>query len=144
MQIFLCILHIILFSMKYYLVSSMFFSLNFLLIFWSPVFIKYTWNFYLIKPRINISILSSSLNIISSLLPHFLQVIERINVLSKTYETLGFTNLLNLLHYYIQRSIFLLVLSLNFITRNNFFSPSILVSFIENFLELFCHCFHIC
>ena len=47
----------------------------------------------LTKPRIfNISIDCSFLSIFSSSIPHLLQMLERTNVLSQTYDILGFLN----------------------------------------------------
>ena len=73
----------------------------------------------LIKPRIfNFSIDSSSLNIFSSLLPHFSQIIERTNILSKIFDILGFSNFLYSLR--LMRYIFLNATFLESIYKINF------------------------
>ena len=60
------------------------------------------------KPRIfDISIDSSSLNIVSPSFLHLQQIIERTNVFSKMYDFLGFLNFLYLPHI-MQYNIFIL------------------------------------
>ena len=70
-----------------------------------------------IKPRtFNISTDSSSLNIFSSSFLHLLQIIERTNVFSKRYDSLGFSNFLylpqitqvNILIFYLNKNILVL------------------------------------
>ena len=56
--------------------------------------------FYLIKQRIiNISMLLSYSDIVSLLSAQLLQLLEKVNVLLKIYDTLGNTKFLRLLHF---------------------------------------------
>ena len=56
--------------------------------------------FYLIKQRIiNISMLLSYSDIVSLLSAQLLQLLEKVNVLLKIYNTLGNTKFLGLLHF---------------------------------------------
>lgn len=56
--------------------------------------------FYLIKQRIiNISMLLSYSDIVSLLSAQLLQLLEKVNVLLKIYDTLGNTKFLCLLHF---------------------------------------------
>ena len=56
--------------------------------------------FYLIKQRIiNISMLLSYSDIVSLLSAQLLQLLEKVNVLLKIYDTLGNTKFLHLLHF---------------------------------------------
>ena len=62
--------------------------------------------FYLIKQRIiNISMLLSYSDIVSLLSAQLLQLLEKVNVLLKIYDTLGNTKFLRLLHF-IQKKIY--------------------------------------
>ena len=80
------------FLRKQFLVSSIFFNLNYWLMFSSTILLNYIFS---IKTRISID--SSSLNIFSSSLLDLLKIIERTNVFSKMYDILGFLNFLYLL-----------------------------------------------
>ena len=114
--------------MKLFLFSFIYFSLNSWSIFSSVtyIFVLCYINNWIIELRIfNILIDSSSLNIFSSLVPHFLQIIEK-TVFSKMYDISRFQNFLYLLQT-IQHIFFILTF----------------LEAIENILVLFCHSFHV-